>query len=384
MTLTLVHHAPSHPGAVAIKAIRDGYAQARRRGATRHRDIAAQLGISEGELIGAHAGAADGRSLMARRLRGPFAPLVAALENVGPVMALTRNASCVHEKVGVYRDASVGGPPGRQVGLVLGGAIDLRLFYRHWVHGFAVDELSAKGLHSSLQFFDAHGQAVHKVFARDDTDRSAWVHLIVQYLDPDDTRAGLEVARSAAPQAETPDARVDVAGLREGWASLRDTHEFFGLLKRFEVTRTQALRLAEERFVQRLDTSDIAATLLQAAAAAAVPIMVFVGNPGTIQIHTGIVRRIVPTGPWINVLDDDFNLHLRQDQVASAWLVRKPTVDGLVSSVELFDAAGDTIAMCFGERKPGRAESCAWRALLEELAPGAFAGFGGGWYPCAC
>jgi putative hemin transport protein len=41
--------------------------------------------------------------------------------------------------------------------------------------------------------------------------------------------------------------------------------------------------------------------------------------------------------------------------------------------VELFDAGGDTIAMFFGERKPGRAESCAWRTLLDTIAPGAFA-----------
>jgi putative hemin transport protein len=372
MTLTLVTRKPPHPSAAAVVAVREGYAQARRQGSVRHRDIAAQLRISEGELIGAHAGAADGRALMARRLRGPFPPVVAALEVVGPVMALTRNASCVHEKIGVYRDASVGGPPGREMGLVLGGEIDLRLFYRHWVHGFAVDELSSKGLQSSLQFFDAHGQAVHKVFARDDTDRNAWVQLVAQHLDDGDTRAGLEVEPAAALQPESPDARVDVAGLREGWVSLRDTHEFFALLKRFEVTRTQALRLADERFVQRLDAGDIAAALLHGAAASAVPIMVFVGNPGTIQIHSGTVQRVVPTGPWTNVLDEGFNLHLRQDHVASAWLVRKPTVDGLVCSVELFDAGGDTIAMFFGERKPGRAESCAWRTLLDTIAPGAF------------
>jgi putative hemin transport protein len=372
MTLTLVPRVASHPGEAAVTAVREGYAQARRHGAVRHRDIAAQLRISEGELIGAHAGAADGRALMARRLRRPFPSLVAALESVGPVMALTRNASCVHEKIGVYRDASVGGPAGREMGLVLGGAIDLRLFYRHWVHGFAVDELSSKGLQSSLQFFDAQGDAVHKVFARDDTDRSAWVRFVAQHLDQDHTGAGIDVAPAAAPQAESPDAHIDVAGLREGWASLRDTHEFFALLKRFEVTRMQALRLADERFVQRLDASDIAATLLHGAAASAVPIMVFVGNPGTIQIHSGTVQRVVPTGPWINVLDEGFSLHLRQDHVASAWLVRKPTVDGLVCSVELFDAGGDTIAMFFGERKPGRAESCAWRTLLDTIAPGAF------------
>jgi putative hemin transport protein len=80
------------------------------------------------------------------------------------------------------------------------------------------------------------------------------------------------------------------------------------------------------------------------------------------------------------VLDADFNLHLREDHVASAWVVRKPTSDGLVSSLELFDAAGEPIAMFFGERKPGRPELCAWRELLEGVAPGSALGA----LPCAC
>jgi putative hemin transport protein len=73
-------------------------------------------------------------------------------------------------------------------------------------------------------------------------------------------------------------------------------------------------------------------------------------------------------GPWLNVLDPGFNLHLREDHIAQAWLVRKPTVDGLVCSLELFDAQGRNIAMMFGERKPGQAERCDWRTLLESLA----------------
>ena len=359
--------------------LRDAYAEARRSGAARHRDIAAQLGVSEGELIAAHVGLQTPvRGLQARRLRAEWPPLMAALEAVGEVMALTRNASCVHEKTGVYRQTSFGGPAGCEMGLVLGGEIDLRVFYSRWAHGFAVDETTEGGVQRSLQFFDAQGMAVHKVFSRAQTDRGAWVELVARFVD-DEQRCGIDLATARAAAAEQPDAAIDTAGLRRAWSSMRDTHEFFGVLKRFGVTRTQALRLADPRFVQTVDP-DSAHTLLHAAAAAAVPIMVFVGNPGMIQIHSGAVKKIAPMGPWLNVLDDGFNLHLRQDHVAQAWIVRKPTADGLVTSLELFDASGDTIAMFFGERKPGRAEICAWRDLVESLAPNASTQAP----PCAC
>jgi putative hemin transport protein len=355
------------PQADPTLTLRDAYIQARAAGATRHRDIAAQLDISEGELIAAHVQAPQGthEGLRARRLQGPWPALVAALQAAGEVMALTRNASCVHEKTGVYRDSSAAGPAGREMGLVLGGAIDLRLFYRHWQHGFAVDELSPRGLQRSLQFFDATGTAVHKVFARDSTDLEKWGDLVLQHLATEQD-PGLVVQEAPAKAAETPDALIDAPALREGWSSLRDTHEFFGLLGRHGVSRTQALRLADPAFARRVELG-AARELLQGAATAAVPLMVFVGNPGVIQIHSGPVQRVQVMGPWLNVMDPGFNLHLREDHIHQAWAVRKPTSDGLVSSLELFDDAGETIAMFFGERKPGRPELCAWRQLLDSL-----------------
>ena len=395
-TSTLLRAAPAL--ADPFTRLRQGYAQARRAGARRHRDIADLLGASEGELIAAHVAAHIAApvtapdaaqsapdtdqpgGLQATRLQGPWPELVAALESVGEVMALSRNVSCVHEKIGTYRDASANGPAGREMGLVLGPDIDLRVFYSRWVHGLAVVEAGERGVQRSMQFFDAQGTAVHKVFARASTDLSAWAALVARFASPD-TVPGMDVLPApAALPSEKPDAEVDLAAFHEGWTALRDTHEFFGLLRRHGLSRTQALRLAEPRFVQPVE-ADSAQALLHGAAAAGTPVMVFVGNPGVIQIHTGPVHRVQVMGPWLNVLDPGFNLHLREDHIASAWVVRKPTSDGLVTSLELFDARGETIAMFFGERKPGRPELCAWRTLVEGLAG---EGRGTEASPCSC
>lgn len=344
--------------------LRDAFVRLRRDSRARHREIASQLGVSEGELVAAHVAPPDGDSTLlmrAQRLQPAWPQIIESLEAVGDVMALTRNESCVHEKVGTYANGSHTG----HVGLVLGPAIDLRVFYRRWAHGFAVDETTAHGVQRSLQFFDANGTAIHKVFLRAGSDAVAWEALIATF-GADLQVPGIEVHPIEAPAAERPDVDIDVPALRQAWASMRDTHQFFSLLKQHGVSRTQALRLADPRFVQRVEP-DAATLALTAAADGGVPIMVFVGNPGMIQIHTGPVRKIAVMGPWLNVLDDGFNLHLRADHVASAWVVGKPTSDGLVTSLELFDARGETIAMFFGERKPGRPELPAWRSLIETV-----------------
>ena len=126
------------------------------------------------------------------------------------------------------------------------------------------------------------------------------------------------------------------------------------------------MRLAEPGFVQALPVTCVK-DLLETAASTGTPLMVFVGNHGMLQIHSGPIHKVMSVEPWINVMDPRFNLHLQMDSVAQAWLVRKPTDDGIVTSVELFNDDGEAIAMFFGERKPGKPELGTWRALADDL-----------------
>jgi hypothetical protein len=56
-----------------------------------------------------------------------------------------------------------------------------------------------------------------------------------------------------------------------------------------------------------------------------------------------------------------------EPQIARAWVVRKQTVDGIVTSLELYNDAGESVALFFSKRKPGEAESEQWRALLSQV-----------------
>ncbi len=319
-------------------------------------DAAAAMGISEAEWLVAHA---PGPVVP---LKGPFGPLVAALTPLGRVMALTRNASCVHEKDGVYDRIEIGGT----MGLVLNGDIDLRLFLNHWAHGFAVDTpVPEGGVRRSLQFFDRAGVAVHKIFARPATDMAAFDTLVAQFRHPSPADA-LSIRPYPAPAPDRPDGEIDVAALRLAWDDLRDVHDFFALLRKAGAGRQQALRLAGPPYARPIAPSAVR-NLLETAAREAVPIMLFVGNRGCIQIHSGAIGRVQPMGPWLNILDPGFNLHLRMDHVASAWAVWKPQSDSAVHSVELFDGEGGLIAQIFGERKPGVPERGDWQALVAAI-----------------
>ena len=326
----------------------------------RIRTAADRLGVSEAELL------ATGCGEHVTRLDGGWSALLSELESLGPVMALTRNDAAVHEKTGVYHNVKF--TDAHNMGLVLDDDIDLRLFLDHWVLGFAVEtpwDGGRGGVRRSLQFFDRDGTAVHKVFLTRKSDLDTYDALVDKYRHDDPSiDQPVEAVESGAD--EVPSEEIDVEGFLDEWADLKDTHDFFPLLRDYDVSRRQALHFGEGRFTHRV-AADSLRRLLQDAAEEEVPIMVFVGNTGCIQIHTGPVKKLKATPPWYNVLDPGFQLRLNEEAIAQAWVVRKPTRDGDVTSLELLDADGGIIARFFGKRKPGQPEREDWRSVVQAL-----------------
>lgn len=304
----------------------------------RDRDLADRLGISEAALVAAEAGRG-----VTRIAAHPDA-LVPRLAALGEVMALTRNDSAVHEKVGHYANYT----SGQHAAMVVTEEIDLRIFPRHWVHAFAVERAGEGGIRRSLQVFDAAGDAVHKVHLRGGSDTAAWDALVADLADADQSETVVTVAREPAETPRANPARAET--LREEWRKMTDTHQFLRLVSKLRMNRLGAYRIAGAPFARPLAPEAVNAAL-EAVAAAGIPFMLFVGNRGCIQIHSGPIHSLRPMGPWQNVMDPGFNLHLRRDRIAEVWAVDKPTARGPALSVEAFDAEGGLILQAFGYRK---------------------------------
>lgn len=323
----------------------------------RIRNAAEKLGVSELELLELQLGNT------AIRLEGSWQDLLKEVETLGYVMALTRNEFAVHERKGVYHNVSF--MREGSMGVAVNPDIDLRFFMWEWKYGYTVEVPSrGKTLHS-LQFFNQRGEAVHKIYLTNKSDEVAY-HALVRKFKSKDQSSSTSIDRSAKPEKNIiPDADIDTNAFREEWLNLKDTHDFFPLLKKYELQRTQALRLAPEGFTQKVP-NDTVANIMEAAVQREVPIMVFVNSPGCIQIHTGQIKKLIPMEQWFNIMDPDFNLHLNLEGIAETWIVKKPTKDGIVTGLEVYDNNGELIVYFFGKRKPGVPELESWRTIVND------------------
>lgn len=323
---------------------------------TRIRNAAIELGVSEVELLVLRIG--DGVT----RLRPEFRDLMAEIPTLGRVMALSRNDDAVHERKGEYLDPSL---TGQHVGLFVGADIDLRIFWGPWNSAFSVMEDGKDGPRRSIQFFAKDGEAVHKVYLLPESNVTAFEELVEKYRSDDQSKVQVVKPWPADP-AEKPDASIDEEGLRTEWKAMKDTHDFYGMTRKYGVTRTQSLRLAPEGFTTKLSNNAMR-EMVTAASKSELPIMVFIGNKGMIQIHTGTVRNIMDVPEWFNVIDPDFNMHVREGAITESWVVRKPSEDGIVTAIECFDAKGALVVQFFGKRKPGIPELPEWTSLVADI-----------------
>lgn len=319
----------------------------------RIKDAAAKLGVSEAELVATQE--------HTTRLTSDWSGIFKAVESLGYVMALTRNESVVHERKGEYHNISFEG----HVGLVLDPNIDLRIFQGRFGFAFAVPVQNPRGTLYSIQFFDKHGIAAHKIYLMNQENLDAYNTLVEKFKNSDQT-SKIQVKEKQESEAPVIHEEIDKEALLADWAELKDTHDFYPLLRKHKVERTHALTLAEGSFTQKVDNASTE-IMLTKAAEQGVSIMVFVSSGPVIQIHTGEVHTIKKMDTWLNVLDPEFNLHLREDHIAHSWVVEKPTEDGIVTSLEIFDEDKNNIATFFGARKPGIPELETWRELVTEL-----------------
>ena len=349
--------------------IRKSFAYLRGEKKMRHHEIAKFLQISEAQLIDAHVGISKVDVVQslpniarAVRLKNDWPEILRHIEALGEVLALTRNKYGVHEKICHYENISLQS----QVGQVSSAQFDLRLLYKNWEFAYLFEENKANVLQKSIQFFDECGVPVHKIFLLPISSHVQFEY-IENFLADSSQESGILVEEKY--QEMTDEVSLDLSSFdyeafKLDWNKLKEGNHFYELLKKYQINRLQAFELVGEEFAEPLEIHSVK-FLLDSVVHFQVPIKLCVGNRGAIQTYKGPLRKVLESNAWLSVLDPYFNLHLSMSEIGHIWLVRKPSQDGILSSMELLDHQGNVVAILLGDKSVGLPEPVAWRDLLE-------------------
>lgn len=323
----------------------------------RIRDAAKKLGVSEAELL------ATGVGENVIRLSEDFVEQLEKFPKLGRVMSLTRNEGCVLEHKGTFQKIEVHQAGPQKIATVI-GPIEQRVFFGGWKFGFAVVSDTPRGPMFSLQYFDKAGDAVMKVFLQEDSDFDFSEELVKAHTHANQTSDLVTETFEKAEYVSKED--LDFESFSSDWENMKDTHDFFGMLRKYKLNRLNAVEWIDDKWAYEVDRLSVR-KVVEVAAETKLPIMIFAGNKGNIQIHQGKVKTIKQLGDWLNVMDPEFNMHLNESVVDRAFVVHKNTTEGLVSALELFDVEGEMVAQFFGLRKPGIPQKPEWKAILDSL-----------------
>ncbi|UMR30656.1 hemin-degrading factor [Massilia sp. MB5] len=336
------------------------------------RDAARALNVSEAELL------ATGIGKTVTRLSDSehaASDIMRRALDLGTVMALTRNENGVLERTGVAMRVKQEAPTGDKekdkesearlrsvAGGYLGGDIDLRFHFANWKHAFAVVQPVRDGaITRSLQFFDAQGNAAHKVYLKNEAGIAAFDKIAADFRHPQQT-GELKIAAAVPKAAEKADSAVDVKEFQLAWQEMTDVHQFNRIVREFGLSREQAMRLAPAGVVQRISPQAMR-KLLDDSAKQQLSIMAFLGNEAVTQIFSGKIEKTAASGEWYNVLDPNFNLHVRESALKTGYVVQRAGV----TSVEFFDKDGELVVTFFGVRERAKPQPQSWVDLTRSL-----------------
>ena len=320
---------------------------------------ATALGVSEFELMLA--------SPYSQYIGDQCKAVLKQFETFGDMESIVRNELAVHEKMAPYHNLKLG----EKMGLALNvGGLDLRFFMWQWQHMLAVTDTSRADKPSySIQFYNAQGAAIDKVYLRELSDENiaSWQAMIEAQLRTVNTETlTLEVQAPLSEWRYKVLSEAERTQLQQGWQAMTDVHQFHTLLKNLDIDRASSYYQAPDQMTQQLDISAVEAVFTHARDAKC-PIMIFVGNSGLVQIQTGTVQTLKRMGDWFNILDkdhNDFTLHLKDRALAQVWCVKRPTKDGIVTCIEGFDNKGLSVFSVFGQRLEGTPELAEWQQIV--------------------
>ena len=269
----------------------------------RIRNAAEKLNVSEAELLSTQLGDGDTSFLSVENIKDFFQQLF----SLDQVMFLIRNENVVHEKIVGLEELTFSD---NQIFEIKYNAPLLTFDEKSLAYLFFEKKIHAGKTLRSFQFFNQKGLSIIKIYLKGKSVDK--FDLICEKYQID----------------YNYELQKDIPSTNKECDFISDVDMFF-------------LRNDKPSNVNRITVDkSLLRDVLDKASHAKIPIQVHALGLNTIQYHRGVVKNLVDYGPWINIIDKNFNIHVLEHAISKTAVAEYLINNKKYYSIEFFDRAG--------------------------------------------
>lgn len=265
----------------------------------RIRDAAKKIGVSEAELLSTEID--DSASFLSIISLKDFIKDILLIDKV---MFLIRNDIVVHEKIVRSKDVEL--IDNQIIFIKNNNSILLDFNKQLFKYAFFQKKLHANKELRSFQFFDASGHSILKIYLKG-KDSLQFDNIALKYKS------------------------------KYNYELQSELHLEFSAVGATDIAPDLPFSINKSKSVARNMPSNSLRLILENASSSKIPIQIHGFGLGAVQYHRDIVRNIVDYGPWINVIDRDFNLHVLEQGLSKAVLNQYDFEGKQYSLIDFFD-----------------------------------------------
>ena len=314
------------------------------------------MDVSEAEIMATHCGC------NATRLSPAWEELLLRITRCGRLRVKTQNKFAEMESIGNFGSISLKNNELKS----LDGFGNLKINLDNLESAYAFESILENGKYEySIHIFGLDGSPIHKFFLSENNSQEIFQWISSQLKHENQSPVQIIKQNQKNPTRIIWN-KTDHFCFIDTWNASKTNQDFSRLLKHFNITRAQALRLAEGEMTHRLGRFEFE-NLLKTVAKVQTPLTIQVGNAGGVHYFSGNIDRFMANDFSPSADGNYFKIRINRKGIADAWRVTMPTKDGKITSLELYDYNGGPIISFFNDMRRNKKDSPYWLKILNNL-----------------
>lgn len=236
--------------------------------------------------------------------------------------------------------------------------IDTRLFTAKWRFVYATEQDKI----ICLNFFSRYGDLVYRVCSTTVEQYPLFKDFISEFTDKDNSTVNITESFTKLKYTKLIDKQV----LTQKWSEMTNVHQASKIFKYHGNDPTAVYTALGENYARKISTEKLI-QFFNLIVENKLKIMMFSRNYAAVQCYVGDIPKLAVLGYEINISITDFDFMMDTNKLGDIWLVTKPTENGFVNSISIFDKEDNEVLILTDKRTRGDAENADWLEVIQKI-----------------